>query len=67
MTEDILVIARLLESESAVSGNDEKCVRQAVLDAHLVYQCVELTVDAPAGNDATRFGIGVCLDLIHFS
>ena len=63
--EHLLIIPRLLESETAVSGNDEQRVRQLVLDAQLVYQGIEFSVDVSAYNNVLGFGECVCLECIH--
>ena len=52
-----LVIIWLFESESAVSGDDEKGIRQAVLDAQLEYNPPEIAVDIPGDKDL--FGIRI--------
>lgn len=64
--EYLLIIPKLLESETAVSGNDEQCVRKLVLDAQLVYQGIEFSVDVSADDNVLGFGECVCLECIHF-
>lgn len=59
-----LVIAWLFESESAVSGDDEQGIRQAVLDAQLEYNPPEIAVDIPGDKDL--FGIRIFEKLVHF-
>ena len=52
LREDLLIVSRLLKTETAVSGNDEQSVRHSVLNAQLEHHLLEVAVDVSANNDA---------------
>ena len=51
----MFVISGLLESESAVSGNDKQRVRKLVLNTQLVYQRIEFSVNVSADDNVLGF------------
>ena len=60
LREDLLIVSRLLKTETAVSGNDEQRVRHSVLNAQLEHHLLEVAVDVSANNE-THIGLEVFL------
>ena len=58
--EDLLIVSRLLKTETAVSGHDEQSVRHSVLNAQLEHHLLEVAVDVSANNE-THIGLEVFL------
>ena len=52
LREDLLIVSRLLKTETTVSGNDEQRVRHSVLNAQLEHHLFKGAVDVSANNDA---------------
>lgn len=59
---DVFVIARLLETETAVSCNDNHCVRHALLHAALIDELCEVAMDIATHHKA--FGVGEVKDVL---
>ena len=64
LREDLLIVSRLLETETAVSGNDEQSVCHSVLNTQLEHHLLEGTVDVSANNDAFCICVVKCKHLV---
>ena len=60
-----LVVTRFLETEATIPGDDEQGVRATVLDAQLINDSLEISVDVATDDD--RLDVRVVIDLHGFS
>lgn len=56
----LFVVRRLVEAETAVTGNDEQRVCHLILHAKPVHEKMKIPVDVSADNHAFRVGVFVC-------
>ena len=56
---DLLVVTRLLETKTAVSGDYEQGIRATELDAQLVDNALEVAVDVAADDDGLDIRIAI--------
>ena len=54
---NLLIVCRLVKSETAIPGYNEQSVSHLILLAHLIGKCMKVPVDISADNHALRFGI----------
>lgn len=66
LREDLLIVSRLLKTETSVSGNDEQSVCHSVLNAQLEHHLLEVAVDVSANNDAFCICVVKCKHLVTY-